>query len=243
MDMRETFRYTVTDADVDSRGYMTPRALIQQLVLAATFRNKEEGGGMGVLRAKLGAAWMFRRVKLEQLKSIKEGDVLVGYGSGRTNCVTEYILRGVFMRADEEVARLDIAMMPVMLKARKKLTCKDIEPFYTTQPLNEVPAFERLPMAENLEYATEKTITKDDCDKNAAHFASHNYADLVCRETGYWEGDYRMIAKMQIDYVKECVTGDTIRMGKLADGGKYIVQGIHTNGKPCFNALCEYEQL
>lgn len=240
MDMRETFRYTVTAADVDSRGYMTPKALIQQLVLAATFRNKEEGGGQGVLRTQLGAAWMFRRVKLEQLVPIKEGDVLVGYGSGRTNCVTEYILRGVFMRGGEEAARLDIAMMPVVLKARKKLACKDIEPFYTTPPLNEVPAFGRLPIAENVEYSSEKTITKDDCDENAAHFASHNYADLICGETGYWEGDYRMIAKLQIDYVKECVTGNTIKLGSLAEGGKTIVQGIHLNGKPCFNALCEY---
>lgn len=241
MNMKETFHYTVTAADADSRGYMTPRALIQQLVLAATFRNREEGGGQGVLREKLGAAWMFRRVKLAQFKPIKAGDELVGFGSGRTNCTTEYILRGVFMRGDEEVAQLDIAMMPVVLKARKKLACKDIEPFYTTEALNEVPAFERLPMADNIDYSTEKTITKDDCDANAAHFASHNYADLVCRETGYFEGDYRMMSNLQIDYVKECLPGTTIKLGKLADGAGYTVQGIHMNGKPCFNAHCKYQ--
>lgn len=241
MNMKETFRYTVTAADTDSRGYMTPRALIQQLVLAATFRNKEEGGGQGVLREKLGAAWMFRRVKLEQLLPLRAGDELVGYGSGRTDCTTEYILRGVFMRGSEEAARLDIAMMPVVLKARKKLTCKDIEPFYTTKALNEVAPFERLPIMENMEYSSEKTITRDDCDANAAHFASHNYADLVCREIGYFEGDYRMMAQLQIDYVKECLPGTTIKLGKLAANGGFTVQGIHLNGKPCFNARCEYQ--
>ena len=50
-----------------------------------------------------------------------------------------------------------------------------------------------------------------------------------------------MISKMQLDYVKECVTGDTIKMGKVANGNGYTVQGIHMNGKPCFNAYCEYE--
>ena len=94
-------------------------------------------------------------------------------------------------------------MMPVVLKERRKLTCADIEPLYTTQPMNEVPPFGRLPMLADMAYGADKTITEDDCDENAAHFASHNYADLVCRETGYWEGEYRMITKMQLDYVKE----------------------------------------
>ena len=96
-------------------------------------------------------------------------------------------------------------------------------------------------MLADIEYGDDKIITEADCDENASHFASHNYADLVCRETGYWEGEYRMISKMQLDYVKECVTGDTIKMGKVANGSGYTVQGIHMNGKPCFNAYCEYE--
>lgn len=241
MDMKETHHYVVTAADVDATGHMTPRALIQQLVLAATFRNKDEGGGKGVLRTNLGAAWMFRRVKLEQLKPIFEGDELVGFGSGRTDNTTEYILRGIFVRNGEEVARLDIAMMPVVLKERRKLTCADIEPFYTTKSLNEVPVFGRLPMSADLDYKTEKTISEADCDENAAHFASHNYADLVCRETGYWNGEYRMMKLLQMDYVKECVTGDTIKLGEEANGNGFTVQGIHLNGKPCFNAYCEYE--
>ena len=60
--MKETLRYTVTETALDSTGYMSPCELIQQLVLAATYRNKAEGGGKGVLKANLGAVWMFRRV-------------------------------------------------------------------------------------------------------------------------------------------------------------------------------------
>ncbi len=240
MDMKETLRYSVGQADIDATGYMPPRPLIQQLVLAATYRNKDEGGGKGVLRANLGAAWMFRRVKFEQFLPIVEGDELVGFGSGRTDCGTEYVLRGCFYKNGELAASLDIAMMPVVLKERRKLTCADIEPFYTTKPLNEVPAFGRLPMLADMEYGDDKTITEADCDENAAHFASHNSADLVCRETGYWEGEYRMISKMQLDYVKECVTGDTIKLAKAPNGKGWTVQGIHLNGKPCFNAYCEY---
>ena len=193
MNMKETLRYPVTAADIDATGYMPPRPLIQQLVLAATFRNRDEGAGKTVLRAQLAAAWMFRRVKFEQFLRIAEGDELVGFGSGRTECGTEYVLRGEFYKNGELAARLDIAMMPVVLKERRKLTCADIEPLYTTRPMNEVPPFGRLPMLADMAYGADKTITEDDCDENAAHFASHNYADLVCRETGYWEGEYRMI--------------------------------------------------
>lgn len=243
MDMKETLRYTVSASDLDKTGYMSPCALIQQLVLASTFRNKAEGGSKGVLKQKLNAVWMFRRIKLEQYLPITEGDELVGFGSGRTDCTTEYIMRGEFTKNGELAARIDLVMMPVLLKGRRRLTCADIEPFYTTPALNEVPVFHRLPMAETFEYPIEKTITKDDCDKNAAHFAFHNYAELVCRETGYWEGEYRMLSKLQIDYVKECITGNTIKLGVAPKDAGYSVQGIHMDGKPCFNAYCEYKSL
>lgn len=242
MDMKETLRYTVAEADLDSTGYMSPCALIQQLVLAGTYRNKDEGAGKGVLKSKLGAVWMFRRIKLEQYLRISAGDELVGFASGRTNCGTEYVMRGEFMKDGALAARIDLVMMPVLLRGRRRLTCEDIEPFYTTSALNQVPEFKRLPTIESFEYPTEKTITKDDCDNNAAHFAFHNYAMLVCRETGYWEGEYRMLSKLQIDYIKECVTGNTIKMGAAPRGEGYAVQGIHMDGKPCFNAYCEYEK-
>ena len=240
MDMKETLRYTVAEEDLDSTGYMSPCALIQQLVLAATLRNKEEGASKGNLKAKLNAVWMFRRIKLEQYLPFALGDELVGYASGRTNCETEYVLRGEFMKDGVLAARIDLVMMPVLLKGRNRLTCKDIEPLYTTSPLNEVPNFKRL-LTRDVEYTTEKTITKDDCDKNAAHFAFHNYAELVCRETGYWDGEYRMLSKLRIDYIKECVTGNTIKMGVIPRGEGFTVQGIHMDGKPCFNAYCEYK--
>ena len=184
--------------------------------------------------------WLFRRIKLEQYLPFALGDELVGYASGRTNCETEYVLRGEFMKDGVLAARIDLVMMPVLLKGRNRLTCKDIEPLYTTSPLNEVPNFKRL-LTRDVEYTTEKTITKDDCDKNAAHFAFHNYAELVCRETGYWDGEYRMLSKLRIDYIKECVTGNTIKMGTIPRDGGFTVQGIHMDGKPCFNAYCEYK--
>lgn len=240
MDMKETMRYTVAAADLDSTGHMHPCSMIRQLVLAATLRNKEEGGSKGVLREKLSAAWMFRRVKLEQFLTISEGDELIGYASGRTDCGTEYALRGEFFKNGELAARLDVIMMPVVLKGRRRLSCADIEPFYTTKPTNEVSAFQRLPIVEPFDYSLEKTITKDDCDENAAHFAFHNYAELVCRITGYWDGEPRRIAVLQLDYVKECITGNTIKMGMMPKGAGYTVQGIHMSGKPCFNAYCEY---
>ena len=238
--MKETLRYTVTEDALDSTGYMSPCTLIQQLVLAATYRNKEEGGGKGVLKSNLNAAWMFRRIKLEQYLPLELGDELVGFGSGRTDCETEYVLRGEFMKNGRLAARIDLAMMPVLLNERRRLTCQDIEPFYTTHPANVVPEFKRLLTVKPFEYPVEKTITAGDCDDNAAHFPFHRYAELVCRETGYYDGEYRMLSKLQIDFIKECVAGDSIKLGSAPRKAGYAVQGVHPGGKPCFNAYCEY---
>lgn len=238
--MKETLRYTVTEKALDSTGYMSPCELIQQLVLAATYRNKAEGGGKGVLKANLGAVWMFRRVKLEQYLPLCLGDKLVGFGSGRTDCGSEYVMRGEFMKNGQLAARIDLAMMPVLLGERRRLSCQDIEPFYTTRPANVVPEFKRLLTVKPFDYPVEKTITVADCDDNAAHLPFHRYAELVCRETGYYDGEYRMLAKLQIDYIKECVAGDTIKLGSAPRRAGYAVQGIHSGSKPCFNAYCEY---
>ena len=118
MDMKETTRVEVTAADVDATGTMPPSRLIQLLVLAGMERNRLEGGGKTALRAAFGAAWMFRRISVEQYLPVKEGDVLQGYGSGRTMLAQEYVERGEFRRDGELVGRCDLVMMPVDLKKR-----------------------------------------------------------------------------------------------------------------------------
>ena len=240
MDMKETTRVEVTAADVDATGTMPPSRLIQLLVLAGMERNRLEGGGKTALRAAFGAAWMFRRISVEQYLPVKEGDVLQGYGSGRTMLAQEYVERGEFRRDGELVGRCDLVMMPVDLKKRLKLKPEEVDGLYATKPLNEVPDFPRLEMLKEFDYPTEKEITTADCDENANHFGSHNYADLICRETGFGVGETRMMTRLQIDYIKECMPGDHIRLGTIVRDGVYIVQGIHVDGRPCFNARFEY---
>ena len=93
-------------------------------------------------------------------------------------------------------------------------------------------------MLETLHY----TITEADCDANG-HYSTFDYPELVCRLSGYYEGERPLIAHMQVDFVKECVNGSVIRMGAmpLEDGIK--VQGQHiSTGKPAFNAYCQYKR-
>lgn len=241
MDMKPTTSVTVTASDLDERGYMTLARLTQLTLLAAMDRNRVEGGGRGPLRENFGAAWMFRRVKLEQFLPIREGDVLQGFGSGRTMLPAEYVRRGEFRRNGELVAVCDLVVIPVKLKERAKLATAEIERLYDCPPSDEVENFPRLPASSEISYAEVRTITEADCDDNAAHFASHNYADLVCAELGYFDGPYRMIRHFQIDYIKECVTGDRIKLGAVPQGAGFAVQAIHEDGRPCFNAYCEYE--
>lgn len=242
MDMKATTQVEVTAADVDERGYLSPVRLTQMMILAAMDRNRTEGGGKGPLRENFGAAWMFRRIRLTQFLPIRAGDKLEGFGSGRTVLETEYVRRGELRLNGELAAQCDLVMMPVNLKERIKLSPAEIERLYDCPPSNEVQAFPRLPILPDFPYADARQITEADCDDNAAHFASHNYAGLVCKEIAYWNGTYRMLKLLQMDYVKECVTGDSIRIGMVPQGDGFVVQGVHENGKPCFNAYCEYDK-
>ncbi len=241
MDMKPTTNVAVNASDLDKRGYMTLTRLTQLMLLAAMDRNRVEGGGRGPMRENFGAAWMFRRVKLEQFLPIREGDVLQGFGSGRTILPTEYVRRGEFRRDGELVAACDLVLIPVRLKERAKLSTAEIDRLYDCPPSNEVENFPRLAALPEVSYGDIKTITEADCDDNASHFASHNYVDLVCTELGCFDGPYRMIRHFQIDYIKECVTGDRIKLGAAEQGAGFVVQGIHEDGRPCFNAYCEYE--
>ncbi len=241
MDKQETTHVEITAGDVDQTGTVSPRRMIQLLVLAGMERNRLEGGGKGPLREKFGAAWMFRRILMRQELPVRVGDQLTGFGYSRTMLDNEILIRGEFRREGALVAQCDLAMVPVNLAQRQKLKPAEVECLYRTTAANELDVFPRLGMVADFPYEHEKNITVQDCDENANHFASHNYADLVCRETGYWDGPYRMVRRMQIDYVKECMPGEHISLGAVERDGAYTVQGIHDNGKPCFNAFCVYE--
>jgi hypothetical protein len=242
MNMIETQRYTVTAANCDADGFWTISDMAHQVGSSATLRNKMEGGSRQKLQAQLHAVWMFRRIRLEQFSPVREGDELIGYGSSRTVHQRTYSQLGEMYRGDELVAKLSLMMMPVLLRGRRRLTCQDTEPLFDVPPLNEVPSFETLETIEPFVYDAEKTITAADCDSNAAHFAFFDYASLVTAMTGYSAiKPHPVIASMQIDYIKECVNGNTIKMGAQPQGAGFAVQAQHTDGHPCFNAYIEYK--
>lgn len=239
MEMQFTKDFIVDESVCDKDGYVLLEQLILELVRAAMFRNRSEGAGAPAIRAAFGAVWMFRRMKLEQFRPVRVGDRLEGYGSGRTKQKTTYVMRGEYFRDGELVARLEFLVMPVAVDSRKKLSLDEVETLYTTKPANYVQNFERLEITEGVEYDLEKTITPDDCDANG-HFASQNYARLVGALTGFYDRPGRSFKLMQVDFVKECMPGGTIKIAKMEKNGGYKIQGIHTNKKPCFNAYCIY---
>ena len=116
MEMKETTHVLVTPGDVDATGMMPPSRLIQLLILAGMDRNRVEGGSKTALRAEFGAAWMFRRISVEQYRPVLAGDELQGFGSGRTILPQEYVVRGAFRRNGELIGYCDVVMMPVNLE-------------------------------------------------------------------------------------------------------------------------------
>ena len=240
MDMRETVRWRVGVGDVDRAGFIRPSALALKLASSGARRNREEGASKDRIWAELKAVWMFRRIRLCQLEHIRLGDELAGMGSGRTVYENEYALRGELYKNGRLAARADMIMMPVVLGSRKRLLCRDIEPFFNTRPLNEVSPPEPLPAEKGLIYDRRRYISMGDCDTQARHFAFHSYVGLVCRETGFGDLEHPLIPLLQIDYIKEIAPGGTLDLGVLAGAEGYFIAGKHLSGKLCFRASCRY---
>ena len=240
MDMRETVRWRVGVGDVDRAGFIRPSALALKLASSGARRSREEGASKDRIWAELKAVWMFRRIRLCQLEHIRLGDELAGTGSGRTVCENEYALRGELYKNGRLAARADMIMMPVVLGSRKRLLCRDIEPFFNTRPLNEVSPPEPLPAEKGLIYDRRRHISMGDCDTQARHFAFHSYVGLVCRETGFGDLEHPLIPLLQIDYIKEIAPGGTLDLGVLAGAEGYFIAGKHLSGKLCFRASCRY---
>lgn len=242
MNMQETIRYTVTPDDCDSQGFLDICRLADKAAAAASTRNRLEGAGRQVLMEKLHAVWMIRRIKLRQYRHAHVGDEIVGYGSGRTLCGNQYAQYGELYINGELLADTNVMIMPVVLKSRRRLRCKNIEPLFTTPALNEAPAFDILPTLEEVEYSHERSFTPDDCDNNAAHLSFFRYPALMRELLPIGKDEHPLIAKLQLDYIRECVDGSRIVMGCVPNGKGYTVQAKHKNGKPCFNAYVEFDK-
>ncbi len=243
MDMLETMHYTVVPADCDETGFMGVSPLVHRAVIAATTRNRLEGGSRQALMEKLHAVWMVRRIRLRQFRHIRLGDELTGYGSSRTLCGNQYAQQGELYCAGQLAAMTNVIMMPVELRSRHRLNCEDIEPLFSVPALNEAASFDPLPMVDDLDYSHEVTFTGADCDNNASHLSFYRYPSLVTDIVPSGDGARSTISLLQMDYIKECVAGSCIHLGAEPLGKGYVVQARHKNGKPCFNAYIEYDHI
>lgn len=239
MELKCTSRAAVTAEDCDADGNILPRRILQHLILSQLHRNGMEGVSKPFMREQLGMAWMVRRLKFSQLEQVHVGDVVECYTCGRTKLEITYATYCECRVSGKVVALCYMTLMPVSLAARKKVPLDEIEPYFISPPENNTELFDRLPTY-NMKYPGRKTVTEAECDDNADHYASHNYADIVCAETGYWDKPGRMFKTLQIDYIREGLAGDTLKIGCTPRGAGFTVQGIHRKYVPCFNAYCEY---
>lgn len=243
MNMLETLSYTVPREDCDQYGCLRICPMVNKAVSASTNRNRLEGASRENMREKLSAAWMVRRIQLRQFLPIRAGDEVQGFGSGRTMGRRHYAQLGELYCNGRLAVSLGLIIMPVELKTRRRLSCKDTEPLFSTTPLNEAPYFPHLPMVMGMDYSTERDFTRADCDSNASHLSFFRYPGLVWDMSSRFAPGPQLISFMQLDYIRECVAGSSILLGVQPQGKGYAVQARHISGKPCFNAYIEYSPM
>ena len=77
-----------------------------------------------------------------------------------------------------------------------------------------------------------------DCDTNG-HLTAFRYVDLICELSGYWGPELHQIRRLQVDFRKECLPGETIDLYHGVRDGIHYVAGYHADGRPSFHASLE----
>lgn len=102
-----------------------------------------------------------------------------------------------------------------------------------------VEALSRLHLPAQMQVAGSHTVCYSDLDLNG-HVNNTHYADYVCNALGVERMRAGFLRELQINYLAECVPGDTISIYfAQGESGVSYVSGVKQDGKACFEAMAK----
>ena len=138
-------------------------------------------------------------------------------------------------RGDELIAAADTTWALVSLTDRQLCRVDSFDLGFAHEPSMDIgiPTRFRVPKNDAMELLGERRIVYSDLDYNM-HMNNTKYADMLCDFLPYEKiGDIRGIS---MSYLHEAAFGDTIKIYRCGEEGKYSFRTVNTDGAACLEA-------
>lgn len=229
------------DGVMDYFGYVSPSELLREADRSNILQSDAEGVGFLRMKDTLGATWMLVQVLMEFRKPARAGQSVTMETTNHEDFGVAILRRTSLQSHGKELLRVSTKILPVYLKERKVVPPEKLTSLWTLPAGAQGEDLERIVLPENLTLFEEVPVRYRDCDMNG-HMTAYRYLDLVCEAIGYWGEHLHLLRRMQIDYRKECLPGDSLRILHGTENGRHYVGGFKPDGTCSFAAWAEFAE-
>lgn len=138
-------------------------------------------------------------------------------------------------RGEELIAIADTTWALISLDSKQLCKVDTIDLGFEHEPPVDIgiPTRFRVPKTENLELVGERRIVYSDLDYNM-HMNNTKYADMLCDFMPY--GEIENIRGISLSYLHEAAFGDTVKVYRCGENGKYDFRTVNGEGIACLEA-------
>ena len=219
----------------DYHGFVSPNYMMREIDEGVAAANFADGVGFSHIFPAIGVTWMLGQTVLEFKELVPCGEEVEIEACPREQHGIATVRRCVMRREGREVMRFAAKLLPVDFYARKAVPASALDPFWKVPaaPSGEKILFLKMP--EHMETREVFKVMYRDCDSNR-HMTAFRYLDLILETVGYWEGDVHMPERIQIDYLRECLPGETVQLQYAEADGLHYCRGLKEDGTAAFHA-------
>lgn len=223
----------------DYHGFVSPNYMMREIDEGVAAANYADGVGFSHIFPTIGVTWMLGQCVMEFKELLRPAyEVEIETLEREQHGITT-VRRSTMRREGREIMRYSAKLLPVDFKARKAVSASVLDPFWKSPaaPCGERIDFLRMP--DDMEIREHYCVKHRDCDSNK-HMTAFRYLDLIMETVGYWEREAYLPERIQVDYLRECLPGETLLLqyGEL-DCIRYCC-GVKEDGTAAFNAAVQF---
>lgn len=237
--------YRVDSRDIDMFRQCRPSALLGILQEAATQAAAALHISGPEALEKYNALWMVTRTWVELDKPIRWDDRLTVHTWHRGAAAASSYRDFDIIRAGETIGRGVMLWVLADADQRRLLRMKDLTEFHGTDggARNRTIRLRRPQMPAQFDGRSLREMRYSDTDING-HINNIHYADFACDALHlerYGKGKY--VRSIQLDYVSECMAGETVTIDTAVEGDHLYARGVGGDGAERFLCALTLEDL
>lgn len=232
------FEKIFPNVTMDYFGYVSPANTMREVCECISRDTDHDGVGFLRMITELGATWMMGQFVLESFQPIP-ANLEVEIVTLPYEKIGVSVMRRVEIRHQGQVlARQTNKTLPVYYQQRKVVPPEAYAYMWETPAGEPGEDLKWVDLPEDMELVERYPVKYCDCDTNG-HLTAFRYVELICELSGYWGPELHLIRRLQVDFRKECLPGETISLYHGMRDGVHYVAGLHENGRPAFHASLE----